>query len=63
MEKHNGVDFCTGMRVDQVTKLYQHIPRRLPNMFGRTIICIYDDQPEQKDYEQRQNTYKRKHGQ
>ena len=46
----NGKRYCTGTRVYQITKLYQHIPRRLPNMFGRTIICIYDLQPEQQQY-------------
>ena len=35
---HNGKTYCTGTRVYQITKLYQHIPRRLPNMFGRTIM-------------------------
>lgn len=33
---HNGVEYCTGTRVYQVTRLYQHIPRRLPNILGRT---------------------------
>ena len=47
---HNGKTYCTGTRVYQITKLYQHIPRCLPNMFGRTIICIYDLQPEQQKY-------------
>ena len=47
---HNGTRYCTGTRVYQITKLYQHIPRRLPNTFGRTIICIYDIQPEQQEY-------------
>ena len=47
---HNGRTYCTGTRVYQITKLYQHIPRRLPNTFGRTIICIYDIQPEQQEY-------------
>ena len=46
----NGKRYCTGTRVYQITKLYQHIPRRLPNMFGRTIICIYDLQTEQQQY-------------
>ena len=41
---YNGVSYCTGTRVYQVSKL-QHIPRKLCNMFGRTVICIYNDQP------------------
>ena len=59
---YNSIEFCTGTRVYQVTRLYQHIPRRLPNMFGRSVVSIYDKQPEQKEYhqqnkKQRQNTY------
>ena len=50
---HNGKRHCTGTRVYQITKLYQHIPRRLPNMFDRTIMCIYDLQPEQQQYNER----------
>ena len=42
---HDGITYCTGTRVYQVTKLHQHIPRKLYNMFGKTIICIYNDQP------------------
>ena len=41
---HDGITYCTGTRVYQVTKLHQHIPRKLYNMFGKTIICIYNDQ-------------------
>ena len=52
---YNGRKYCTGNRVYQITKLYQHIPRRLPNTFGRTIICIYDIQPEQEQYNQQKN--------
>ena len=60
---YNSIEFCTGTRVYQVTRLYQHIPRRLPNMFGRSVVSIYDKQPEQKEYhqqnkKQRQNTTK-----
>ena len=51
-KSHNGRKYCTGTRVYQINKLYQHIPRRLPNTFGRTIICIYDLQPEQEQYNQ-----------
>ena len=50
---HNGITYCTGTRVYQINKLYQHIPRRLPNMFGRTIMCMYDLQPEQQEYYER----------
>ena len=50
---HNGKKYCTGTRVYQITKLFQHIPRRLPRLFGRTIVCIYDIQPERVQYEQR----------
>ena len=42
---HDGITYCTGTRVYQVTKLHQHIPRKLYNMFEKTIICIYNDQP------------------
>ena len=42
---HDGITYCTGTRVYQVSKLHQHIPQKLYNMFGRTIICIYNDQP------------------
>ena len=35
----------TGTRVYQVHKLHQHIPRAPHNMFGRTLLCIYNDQP------------------
>ena len=42
---HDGIIYCTGTRIYQVSKLHQHIPRKLYNMFGRTVICIYNDQP------------------
>ena len=51
-KSHNGKTYCTGTRVYQINKLYQHVPRRLPNTFSRTIICIYDSQPEQQQYNQ-----------
>ena len=35
----------TGTRVYQVKTLHQHIPLVLHTMFGRTLLCIYDDQP------------------
>ena len=46
-KNHDGVEYCTGTRIYEVTGIYQHIRRYLPNMFGRTILCIYDAQPEQ----------------
>ena len=39
---HDGISYCTGARVYQVSKL---IPRKLYNMFGRTVIGIYNNQP------------------
>ena len=58
---NNGRKYCTGTRVYQTNKLFQHIPRRLPKLFGRTIICIYDIQPAQIQYQQqRQNITTRK---
>ena len=58
---HNGKKYCTGIRVYQFNKLFQHIPRRLPNLLGRTTVCIYDIQPEQVQYQQRrQNIRTRK---
>ena len=51
---HNGKTYCTGTRVYQINKQYQHIPRRLPNMLGRTIICIYHIQPEEQEYYERE---------
>ena len=53
VKKHNGVIYSTGTRVYWINKLYQHTPGRLPNMFGRTIMCIYDLQPEQQEYYER----------
>ena len=47
-KSHNGIEYSTGICVYQVTRLYQHIPRPLKNMFGRTVCCIYDEQPEEK---------------
>ena len=46
---YDGITYCTGTRVYQVSKLHQHLPRKLYNMFGRTVICIYNDQP--NDYQ------------
>lgn len=45
-KSHNGIEYSTGIRVYQVTRLYQHIPRQ-QGMFGKTIVCIYDAQPEE----------------
>ena len=56
---YNGVFYCTGTRVYQVSKLHQHIPRKLYNMFGRTVICIYNDQPNgnQRELQRLKRTY------
>ena len=35
----------TGTRVYQVNRLYQHLPRHINDMFGRTVLYIYDNQP------------------
>ena len=43
---YQGIPYNTGTRVYQVSKLYQHIPRYIQNMFGRTVKCIYDKQQE-----------------
>ena len=45
----NRIEYTTGIGVYQVTRLYEHIPRPLKNMFGRTVCCIYDEQPEEKE--------------
>ena len=55
----NGVEYCTGTRVYQVTRQYQHIPRLSQNMFGRTIVCIYDKQPEEKENQERKKKRKK----
>ena len=57
-KNHNGKTYCTGTRVYQINKLYQHIPRRLPNTFGRTIVYIYDPQPEQLEYNQNRRQHR-----
>ena len=57
-KKHDGKTYCTGTRVYQINKLYQHIPQRLLNTFGRTIVCIYDLQPEQQEYNQNRRQYR-----
>ena len=43
---YQGIPYNTGTRVYQVSKLYQHIPRYIQNMFRRTVKCIYDKQQE-----------------
>ena len=43
-KEYNGIKYYTGTRCYQVEKLHNHIPR-LNNMFGRTVIWIYDEQP------------------
>ena len=48
-QQFQGIYCNTVTRVCQVQKLYQHIPRNIRNMFGRTIKCIYDKQEEQVD--------------
>ena len=57
-KKHNRKTYCTGTRVYQINKLYQHIPWRLPNTFGRTIVCMYDLEPEQQEYNQNRRQYR-----
>ena len=42
---HHGIPYYTGTLVYQVSKLYQHLPRHINDMFGRTVLCIYDNQP------------------
>ena len=42
---HDGIPHYTGTRVYQVNRLYQHIPRHIKDMFGRSVLCIYDNQP------------------
>ena len=42
---HDGIPYYTGTRVYQVNRLYQHLPRQIKKMFGRTVLCIYDNQP------------------
>ena len=38
---HGGIPYSTGTRVYQVNRLYQHLPRHINNMFGRSVLCIY----------------------
>ena len=46
---HDGIPYYTGTRVYQVNRLYQHLPRQIKEMFGRTVLCIYDNQPTNLD--------------
>ena len=54
---YNGIPYYTGTRVYQVNRLYQHIPRQIKDMFGRTILCIYDNQ-HTDNFKKRNNTKK-----
>ena len=42
---HHGIPYYTSTRVYQVNRLYQHIPRHIKDMFARSVLCIYDNQP------------------
>ena len=52
---HHGIPYYTRTRVYQVNKLYQHLPHHINDMFGRTVLCIYDNQPTDRPG-QRNNT-------
>ena len=58
---HDGISYCTGTRVYQVSKLHQHIPRKIYNMFGRTVIGIYNNQPKTTQDHGDQNIPQMKH--
>ena len=47
-KESQGMPYNTRRQVYQVSELYQHIPRYIQNMFGRTVKCIYD---KQEDYD------------
>ena len=47
-KNYDGIQYCTGTRLYQVIKLHEHMPRLIHNIFGRTVICIYKEQPEEK---------------
>ena len=51
-KNHERIPYYTGTRVYQVNRLYQHIPRHINDMFGQSVLCIYDnqltDQPRQR---------------
>ena len=64
-KSHDGIEYSTGIRVYQVSRIYQHIPRH-QNMFARTIVCIYDIQPEdiqRQQQRQEQRKQSRQHRQ
>ena len=54
-KEHDGIPYYTDTRVYQVNRLYQHLPRHINEMFGRTVLCIYDNQPTDQS-RQRNNT-------
>ena len=39
-QEYNRIRYYNGTRVFQVKVLYQHIPRNIHAMFGRTVMCI-----------------------
>ena len=43
IKKNHGIYCMTGTR--DYRSLHQHIPQIQHKMFGRTLLCIYDDQP------------------
>ena len=54
---HDGIPYYTGTQVYQVNRLYQHLPRHINEMFGWTVLCIYENQPTDQP-RQRNNTNK-----
>ena len=52
---HDEIPYYIGTRVHQVNRLYQHLPRHINEMFGQTVLCIYDNQPTNQ-FRQRNNT-------
>ena len=41
---HVGIPYYTGTQVYQVNRLYQHLPRYINDMLGRSVLCIYNNQ-------------------
>ena len=41
---HVGIPYYTGTQVYQVNRLYQHLPRYINDMLGRSGLCIYNNQ-------------------
>ena len=41
---HVGIPYYTGTQVYQVNRLYQHLPRYITDMLGRSVLCIYNNQ-------------------